>query len=55
METSIKGFFACGTVLKGYDVIENVEMQGKIAGEAAARLIENINNGVKENGKNHGN
>ncbi|MEG0771832.1 NAD(P)/FAD-dependent oxidoreductase [Clostridium sp.] len=54
METSIKGFFACGTVLKGYDVIENVAMQGKIAGQAAARFIENINNTIKENNKNHG-
>lgn len=39
METSIKGFFACGTVLKGYDVIENITTQGKIAGKAVAEFV----------------
>jgi len=39
MTTSIEGIFACGTVLKGYDVIDNVKEQGKIAGKSAADYI----------------
>lgn len=48
METSLEGFFACGTVIKGYDVIENVIQQGKVAGKSAARYIRDNND------ENHG-
>lgn len=43
METSLPGFFACGTVIKGYDVIENVLNQGKVAGTSAAAYVRNNN------------
>lgn len=43
METSLAGFFACGTVIKGYDVIENVLNQGKVAGISAAAYVRNNN------------
>ncbi|MEG0133868.1 MAG: NAD(P)/FAD-dependent oxidoreductase [Clostridium sp.] len=35
METSIPGIFACGTVITGYNSVENVMNQGRIAGKYA--------------------
>jgi len=41
MKTSMDGFFACGTVINGYNIIEEVMKQGKVAGLSAVNFILN--------------
>ena len=42
METSREGIFACGTVIDGYNSVESVMKQGKIAGKSASEYILNL-------------
>ena len=37
METSVKGIFACGNVVHVHDLVDNVTMESRIAGEGAAK------------------
>lgn len=39
METTMKGVFACGTVIDGYNSVENVIKQGRKAGMSAGNYI----------------
>ncbi len=42
MESSQKGIFACGTVISGYNSVENVMNEGRIAGKFAAKYISKL-------------
>lgn len=37
METSVEGIFACGNVVHVHDLVDNVTMESRIAGEGAAK------------------
>lgn len=39
MHTSMPGVFACGNVVKVHDLVDNVTLQGKLAGKSAADWI----------------
>lgn len=43
MQTSRQGIFACGNVSKVHDIVDNVTRESKLAGEAAAEFIKNLN------------
>ncbi len=40
-ETSIEGIFSCGNVLHVHDLVDNVAMEAKVAGESAAKYLQN--------------
>jgi hypothetical protein len=40
--TSMKGFFAAGNVLHVHDLVDNVSMEAKIAGESAANFAKGV-------------
>ncbi|MEG1870737.1 MAG: NAD(P)/FAD-dependent oxidoreductase [Peptostreptococcaceae bacterium] len=42
MESSQRGIFACGTVISGYNSVENVMNEGKLAGEFAIEFINKL-------------
>ena len=42
METTMKGVFACGTVIDGYNSVENVMRQGRNAGISVSDYILNV-------------
>ncbi len=42
METSEDGIFACGTVLRGYNISDRVIKEGQLAGKKASEYIKNI-------------
>jgi len=39
MESTVQGFFACGNVVHVHDLVDFVELEGRRAGESAARCI----------------